>query len=182
MSHPRQLASATINGVSQDFLDEHTLDSPEVFQISRQDFRQCRQWNPDFCLCTPPTSSWHVPPDRLCFYHRSFGNDARLCKGPGTPGPWMSLASVCGANSCVMLANDSTSKATYLVDSGAKVSILPCPRTSVYHAHQHPLLLSLLPMAQRFLAAGPLSKSYTSAATDSQPPSSSHPSPPHPGC
>lgn len=49
------------------------------------------------------------------------------------PGPQALLASVWGANSSVYYVTNSNSIMTYLVDSGAEVSIIPCD----FHVHDH---------------------------------------------
>lgn len=137
-----------------------TPSTHQVFQLSHQDSRWRLQRNPDRPARTP-SSSWPMPPDHQCFYHRNFGKDAHRCKGPciwcvGTE-PRMSLASIHGADSCILLATDSSSNTTYLVDSSAEVSTLPCPRTSEHHLQQHPPFPRSLPTAPRFPHVVPLS-------------------------
>ena len=71
----------------------------------------------------------NVPePNRLWYYHRTFGEVARQCRQPCT---WLErqdktlVALATGHSNCLLFFSDLVSKWQFLVDTGAEVSVLP---------------------------------------------------------
>ncbi len=88
-------------------------------------------------------------PDKLCYYHRTFGEAARQCRPPCT---WSGndqagrrspvVASAAGHNNGLLFLCDSVSKRQFLVDTGAEVSVLPATGLDMRTRQQGPPLLA----------------------------------------
>ena len=67
-------------------------------------------------------------PNRLCYYHRTFGEAARQCRQPCTWLEWQdkTLAALAtGHSNSLLFFSEPVSKRQFLVDTGAEVSVLP---------------------------------------------------------
>ena len=81
--------------------------------------------------CSGSLAPSSMPQDSLCWYHRTFGDDAQKCKEPCTwgvkhPGRTLAATSATGTLPCrLFYVQDRTTGTQFLVDTGSEVCVVP---------------------------------------------------------
>ena len=102
------------------------------------------------------------PDDRLCYYHRRFGEAARQCRPPCAWSPV--VASTTSRNNGLLFLCETVSKRQFLVDTGAEVSVLPATGLDTRTKQPGPQLLAANGSSIRTFGTRTLSLHFASNA------------------